>query len=305
MSRALLLTASDLRPLRDEPSHMRGALEAVESAIVAHHRGEVRQGRLVDRRPGEFEGIRLSLLAGDGLPSGMRVFGNPPHTRAFLLFDGETRALLAVMDYGVLNSLRVGATAGVAARHLAPEGARTVGLLGSGWQAAPQVGALTAAVPAIEEIRVYSPTREHREAFAHDMALRHDLPVVTVESAEEAIRGADIVDLCAPGHFDVRTPLLEAGWVAPGALVISMAQDQYPPDLAAQARLVADIPEGTAGEAMPLGAVILDGALPRRSADETVIYRLEGGTVQDLFVATWGYTWARNQGLGQPFDLSD
>jgi ornithine cyclodeaminase/alanine dehydrogenase-like protein (mu-crystallin family) len=113
---ALLLTASDLRPLRDEPAHMRRALDAVEAALVAHHHGGVRQGRLVDRRPDEFEGIRLSLLAGDGLLSGMRVFGNPPHTRAFLSFDGETRALLALMDYGVLNSLRVGATAGVAAR---------------------------------------------------------------------------------------------------------------------------------------------------------------------------------------------
>ena len=35
-----------------------------------------------------------------------------------------------------------------------------------------------------------------------------------------------------------------------------------------------------------------------------VIYRLEGGTVQDLFVATWGYEWARARGLGRPFDLS-
>jgi len=304
MTQALLLSASDLRPLRDDPAHIRGALDAVEAAIVAHHQGSVRQGRLVDRRPGEFEGIRLSLLAGDGLLSGMRVFGNPPHTRAFLLFDGETRALLALMDYGVLNSLRVGATAGVAARHLAPRRARTLGLLGSGWQAMPQVGALAAAVPTIEEIRVYSPTREHREAFARDMAQRHDLPVIAVESAEAAIRGADIVDLCAPGHFDERTPLLEAGWVEPGALVISMAQNQYPPELAAQGRLVADIPEFSGDNSLPLGAVIVEGARPRRSDEERVIYRLEGGTVQDLFVATWGYDWARANKLGQSFNLS-
>jgi ornithine cyclodeaminase/alanine dehydrogenase-like protein (mu-crystallin family) len=304
-AQALLLSASDLRPLRDDPAHMRGALEAVEAAIVAHHCGGIRQGRLVDRRPDEFEGIRVSLLAGDGLLSGMRVFGNPPHTRAFLLFDGETRALLALMDYGVLNSLRVGATAGVAARHLAPAGARSVGLLGTGWQATPQVGALTSALPSIQEIRVFSPTHAHRMVFARDMALRHDLPVLAVESAEEAIRGADIVDLCAPGHFDERRPLLEADWVQPGALVISMAHNQYPPELAAHAQLVADIPESTSDEGVPLGAVIADGRLPRRSDAERVIYRLEGGTIQDLFVATWGYSWARANGLGRPFDLSE
>src|SRR5260370_37763520 len=128
----LILTASDFAPLRDEPTAMDGALKAVEDAIVAHRQGKLRQGRLVDRVPGEFEGIRVSLLAGDGLLSGMRVFGNPPHTRAFLLFDGETRALRALMDYGVLNSLRVGATAGGGARVLAPTGARRVGEQGPG-----------------------------------------------------------------------------------------------------------------------------------------------------------------------------
>src|SRR4030088_3303095 len=155
----LILTASDFAPLRDDPDWMDGALKAVEDAIVAHQHGKIRQGRLVDRVPGEFEGIRLGLFAGDGLLSGMRVFGNPPHTRAFLLFDGQTRALLALMDYGVLNSLRVGATAGVAARYMAPPGARRLGLLGSGWQAQPQVVALVRAMPTLEHVRVFSPTR--------------------------------------------------------------------------------------------------------------------------------------------------
>src|ERR1700759_2641914 len=68
-----LLTATDFAPLRDEPAAMDGILAVVQAALVAHHQGAVHQGRLVDRRPGEFEGIRLSLLAGDGYPSGMRI----------------------------------------------------------------------------------------------------------------------------------------------------------------------------------------------------------------------------------------
>src|SRR5579859_4243847 len=185
---ALILAASDFAPLRDEPAWMHEALDAVEQAIVAHRGGAVRQGRLVDRMPGEFEGIRVSLLAGDGLLSGMRIFGNPPHTRAFLLFDGTTRALLAVMDYGVLNSLRVGATAGVAARYLAPPDARVVGLIGSGWQAPTQLAALRAALPSLEQVRVFSPTREHRERFARHMSTLLELGVHAVDSVQEAIR---------------------------------------------------------------------------------------------------------------------
>lgn len=324
MSQAVTLTATDLMPLREDPNHMQGALEAVENAVVAQYRGEVRQNRIVDRRPGEFEGLRVSLLAGDGLLSGMRVFGNPPHTRAFLLFDGETRALVAVMDYGILNSLRVGATAGVAARYLAPKGARVVGLLGSGWQALPQVHALRAAVPSLETIRVFSRTPAHREQFAATMTEHMGMPVQAVGSVEEALRDADIVDLCAPGHFDTREPLFEPSWVRPGALVISMAANQYTPEFVLASRVVATgwdnlagppaavAPYGgliergafTSDDVTALGAVIVEGAVPRRSASETVIYHLEGGTVQDLFVASWGYEWANARGLGQTFDLS-
>ena len=298
----LMLTASDFAPLREDPAWMTGALDVVDRAIVAHHHGTVRQGRLVDRVPGEFEGIRVSLLAGDGLFSGMRVFGNPPHTRAFLLFDGTTRALLALMDYGVLNSLRVGATAGVAARYLAPSGAQTVALLGSGWQAPPQLFALHAALPALQKVRVYSPTPEHRRAFAEQMTSKLDLPVETCDSAEQAIRDADVVDLCAPGHFDVREPLFASEWIRPGALLISMAANQYPPGFDREVPLVVDIPEGESS--MPLGAVIVEGLNPRRHPTQSVIYRLEGGTIQDLFVAMWGYHWALERGLGHAFDLS-
>jgi ornithine cyclodeaminase/alanine dehydrogenase-like protein (mu-crystallin family) len=299
---ALILTAGDFAPLRDDPTYMREALDAVEAAIVAHHRGTVRQGRLVDRVPGEFEGLRVSLLAGDGLMSGMRVFGNPPHTRAFLLFDGTSRSLLALMDYGVLNSMRVGATAGVAARYLAPPNAATVGMLGSGWQALTQFFALRAALPGLERMRVFSPTREHREAFALRMATALEMRVDAVDSAEAAIRDADVVDLCAPGHFDVREPLFESEWVKPSAMVISMANMQCPPDFLADAAQVVDIPETEA--TIPLGAVIAGEANPRLHSDDRVVYRLEGGTIQDLFVATWGYTWATRRGRGQSFDLN-
>jgi ornithine cyclodeaminase/alanine dehydrogenase-like protein (mu-crystallin family) len=324
MAEALILTASDFQPLRDEVAGMDGPLKVVEEAIVAQYQGKIRQGRLLDRRPGEFEGIRVSLLAGDGMLSGMRIFGNPPHTRAFMLFDGETRAMLALMDYGVLNSLRVGAIAGVAAKHLAPAGAKVVGLLGSGWQAPPQVRALRRALPGVEQIRVYSPTQAHREDFARAMTAHLGIQVEPVASAEAAIRDADVVDLCAPGHFDHREPLFDASWVKPGALVISMAASQYAADLVLKSRVVATSWENLMEEPTPkppydtlaeqgsfkredvteVGAVIERGVDPRRSADDTVIYHLEGGTVQDLFLATWGYEWARSRGLGRPFDLS-
>lgn len=324
MTDALLFTASDLMPLRTDLEAMDGALAAVEAAVLAYHEGQIRQYNVQDRRPGEFEGIRVSLSAGDGLYTGMRVFGNPPHTRAFQLFDGETRQMLCLMDYGVLNSLRVGAIAGVAARHLAPKDATVVGLIGSGWQAGPQAVALLKAAPSIQQIRVHSPTPAHREAFAATMTGSLGIEVSAVASVAEAIQGADIVDLCAPGHHDVREPLFDAAWVKPGALVVSMAGAQCTPAFVRGARVVATNWRVMAEETTPkapydeliasgafgpndlteFGPVVAGNAEPRRNPSDRVLYELTGGNFHDLFVATWGYEWARARGLGHAFDLS-
>jgi ornithine cyclodeaminase/alanine dehydrogenase-like protein (mu-crystallin family) len=325
MADVLLLSHKDMAPLRNDLASMDGALKAVEDAVVANYKGEVRQGNLVDRRPGEFEGIRLALLAGDETLSGLRIFGNPPHTRAFMLFDGETREMRALLDYGVLNSLRVGAIAGVAAKHLAPKGARTLGLIGSGWQAPPQVAAMRRGVPSLNRIKVFSPTQAHRESFATKMTEWLGIQVEPVTSVKEALADADIVDLCAPGHFDVREPLYEPDWVQPGALVVAMGGNQSPGDFVAKARVVANRPNDPmtgigriepygallksgqlkADDVTELGAVIVDSADPRRTPDDSVVFHLEGGTAHDLFVATWGYEWAIERGLGTTFDLRE
>jgi alanine dehydrogenase len=320
---ALLLTASDLMPLRTNLDAMEGALAAVEAAVKANHDGVIRQYNVQDRRPGEFEGIRLSLSAGDGLYSGIRIFGNPPHTRAFMLFEGETRQMICLMDYGVLNSLRVGAIAGVAGRHLAPKGAKVMGLIGSGWQAGPQVVAMLKAVPSLELIKVYSPTQANRESFAETMSAQMGKRIEPVGSIADAIDDVDIVDLCAPGHHDVREPLFDAEWVKPGALVVSMASAQCTPEFVRSARVVATnwyvmaeetkpkapydvlIPEGAfkPDDLTELGKVIDGEDNPRRTASDRVLYELTGGNFHDLFVATWGYEWARSQGIGHTFDL--
>ena len=226
MPDVLLLSDKDFWPLREDPTYAEGPLDAVERAIRAHNAGVTRFQGIVDRNPGEFEGLRVALAAGDGTLTGLRLFGNPPHTRAFMLFDGTTRSMMALMDYGVLNSLRVGAIAGVASRYLAPKGAKVLGLLGSGWQAPPQVQSITRAVPGLERIQVYSPTKANRETFAERMSEVHNIEVVPVDSIEAAADGADIVDLCAPGHFDVHEPLVDIEQVKPGTLVISMAAKQ-------------------------------------------------------------------------------
>src|SRR5688572_26218882 len=197
MSDSLILTASDFAPLRDDLSAMDDAINAVERATLAHHQGECKQGTFFHRAQGADpnNSYRLSIAAGEGIPAGLRMFGNPPNTRCYMLLDGASLHLLSLMDYGVLNSMRVGAIGGLAARTLAPEDARIVGMLGSGWQAHTQVQALRRALPGLDLIRVYSKTPANREAFAQRMTEWADIRVEAVDSAEEVVREADIVDI--------------------------------------------------------------------------------------------------------------
>ncbi len=128
-----------------------------------------------------------------------------------LLFSVETGEPLAIMPDGYLQRLRVGATNGLAAKYLAREDARIVGLLGSGWQAGGQLMAVAAIRP-VQLIRCFSPHREHREAFAREMAARLGIETVAVRAPEEAVAGVDIV-MCATSAIE---PVFFERWVEPG-----------------------------------------------------------------------------------------
>ena len=66
-----------------------------------------------------------------------------------LLFapDGDRPA--AVIEADRLGQLRTGAASGVAAKYLAKQGARSLGVIGCGWQAESQVACIRAALPSI------------------------------------------------------------------------------------------------------------------------------------------------------------
>jgi alanine dehydrogenase len=133
------------------------------------------------------------------------------------LFDMDTCALLSIMDDHVLSVIRVGATSGVAAKHLARKDARVMGLLGAGEQARTQVTA-HAAVRSLTRIKVYSPTKANREKFAREMSEQAGVEVVPVASAKEAIRGSDIVT-AATNTVD---PVVEGKWLEQGTHINSI-----------------------------------------------------------------------------------
>jgi alanine dehydrogenase len=122
-----------------------------------------------------------------------------------LLFSTETGALLAMFPDGVMQRMRVGATSGLGLKHLAREDVSTLALIGSGWQAGAQLMAARA-VRNFREVRVYSPRRESREAFAAENGIR------AVDSVEACVEGADVI-LAATSSM-VR--VIDPKWLKPG-----------------------------------------------------------------------------------------
>ena len=154
----ILLSAADLQPLVGEPQHMASAIDVIEQATVDFHQNRVREHNLADRTSGDepHNLVQIHFSADDALVSGFQVFaetpGGPalPNSRFVVLLDPATRQLISIVDYTSLSPLRVGASAGVGCRYLAPQGARMVGILGSSKQARAQLQAIHSSVPTVE-----------------------------------------------------------------------------------------------------------------------------------------------------------
>jgi ornithine cyclodeaminase/alanine dehydrogenase-like protein (mu-crystallin family) len=123
-----------------------------------------------------------------------------------LLFSTGTGKLLAMFPDGVMQRLRVGAASGLALKHLARGDASRLALIGTGWQAGAQLMAARA-VRDFREVRVYSPRRESRDAFA-----AQNEGVRAVDTVEACVEGADVI-LSATSSM-VR--VIEPEWLRPG-----------------------------------------------------------------------------------------
>jgi ornithine cyclodeaminase/alanine dehydrogenase-like protein (mu-crystallin family) len=173
-----------------------------------------------------------------------------------LLFSTETGEPLAIFPDGVLQRLRVGAANGLGAKYMARRDARTVGILGSGWQAGAQLMAVCA-VRDIAQIRCFSPNPERRAAFAAQMSETLGIAVATVDSPEDAIGGADIA-MCATNTLD---PVFFEHWIEPGMHVSAIKRPELDPKAIKRAdRLAIHVNDGA-----PMHITAADVVVPEKS----------------------------------------
>jgi ornithine cyclodeaminase/alanine dehydrogenase-like protein (mu-crystallin family) len=216
--------------------------------------------------------------------------GIPTHMATIFLVDPQTGTPLAIMDGRLITEMRTAAVSAAATKLLAPPDAKILAILGSGVQAHSHVEALRL-VRQFEEIRVWSPTREHAERFAKEIG-------ATPTSAEEAIRGADVIVTTT----NSKTPVLKGARLKPGSHVNAIGAcrpDWRELDNEAMSNVVfVDSREGAlkeSGDVILSGAKIyaelgeaLAGKVPSR-ANETTIFKSLGMAVEDIAAALLVY----------------
>jgi len=191
-------------------------IPAMETALVEFSRGQVLQpvrtalpieeGRrylgLMPAAASDYIGVKIvsvyPMNAGTSIPT---------HNAVILLIRADTGEPVATIGGTTITEMRTAAVSAAVTKYLMPEGSRVVAVLGSGVQAHAHLEAFRT-IADFGEIRVWSPNREHADAFAkaHN-AMSTD--------AESAVRDADVVVVA--GH--ATEPVLKGAWLKPGAHV--------------------------------------------------------------------------------------
>jgi ornithine cyclodeaminase/alanine dehydrogenase-like protein (mu-crystallin family) len=268
----------------------------------------------------------LHMLAGAAPEQG--VLGYKAYTAfrtgvrfVVMLYSSEDGRLLAAIEADWLGQMRTGAASGVATRHLARAEANLVGVIGTGGQARTQLMAVCAVRP-IKMAQVYGRDAARREAFCREMGALLGIEARPVETAEAAVRAAEILITATTA----REPVVRGEWLPDGAHVNAMGSnwaDRRELDGAAvrraalvavddpaQARLEAGDLVLAAAEgsfdfasAVPLAEIVAGKRPGRERPDAVTLFKSLGIGLEDVATAGHLYTLAREQGVGQELDF--
>ena len=214
-----------------------------------------------------------------------------------LLFRADSPELVAVIEADKLGQLRTGAASGVAAKHLARAGARTLGLIGCGWQAESQLAAIRAALPGLERVVAYCRTEEKLRAFcdehgaepgeSHRDAGECDVVVTVTTSKDPVLRGEWLRPgalVCAVGANDGRRRELDNVVLERAAFVCCDSRENAKLE---SADLIEPVESGVLDwlEVHELQEVVAGEVAGRQSDDDVIVFKSNGLAAWDVAAA--------------------
>ncbi len=284
-----------------EGSFRRLAAGAVENA--PRRRLRLEEGRLADMAASDLELGYAAVKAYSGFREGASF--------VVALFETGKPELAALIEADLLGRLRTGAASAVAAKHLAREGASSLGVIGCGRQADTQVSCIRAALPAIERVVGYCRTEKTLRAFCKRVQAE------VGESHRDAAEQDVVVTITSS-----RDPVLRGEWLRPGALVCAAGANTMQAreldnvvleragfvccDSLEQARIEsADLAEpvehGTLDwlEVHELQEVVAGETPGRQSPEDIVLFKSNGIAAWDVAIAAAALERARARNVGR------
>jgi alanine dehydrogenase len=277
---------------------MEEVIPAMERALSDFSSGKVVQPVRTMLPVAEHQGFLGLMPAYTGAALGTKLVafyphntGVPTHHATILLFKPETGEPLVTMDGRLITEVRTAAVSAVATQNLASPDASVLAIIGSGVQAHSHLQALRL-VRNFREVRVWSPRRA--AAFAKEHGVR------AATSAEEAVRGADVVVTATTSP----TPVLSGGWLSPGAHINAVGAPrpdwrELDDEVLERSGVYVDSREAAleeSGDVIAAGEIfaeigeVVSGAKPgRRSAEEITLFKSLGLAVEDVATAELVY----------------
>ena len=322
--KTLLLNKEEVRSL----ASMKATIAAVEEGYKAFDKGEVLQPDYIgipfaaprgeiDFKGGYYSGNNtVSMKASSGgFSENVKKYGLPSGMGTISVFDGQTCALLCIMDGSLITGLRTGAAGAVSAKVLARKDAKVVSVIGTGNQGRMQIRALRE-VMKIAEIHAYSRTPASTEAFKKDIEAECKMPVIIEKTKQAAVECADILVTTTRGKGEV----VNAAWVKPGTHIIAIGTDmrgkqELDPEIFRHAKVVNDSIDQctTKGETFvaidkgvikksdvygEIGEILLGKKAGRTDDKEITIFDSTGMAIQDNVTAYAIYKGALEKHVG-------
>jgi len=309
-------------------------IKIMEDVFIAHTEGkailppkfpldlEQKYGGHLNIMPGylgdiDIAGIKLITAYLDNLEKGL------PSAMAMVnLYKSTTGEPLAIMEGGLITLLRTGAVSGVAAKYLASENAKILGVIGGGAVAPYHIYSVAEAIN-LDEVRVIDINHARAQKVAKKVSQELGIKVIAKDSCKDVVEGADII--ITSTRMEKPKPLVKNEWVKDGALVMGTGQafeldyeiprraDKIIVDNLAQCK---KIPMGWGFSVLfrdkiidwpdiyaEMGEVILNESKRRKNNKEVILLWPRGMGTEDVATAYYVYQNALKKKIGTKLSL--
>ena len=294
--------------------------EVIAAVRAAYQRAAAGEIVAMPKTYASWNGGTLHAIGAVATSTGLAVSKTWAHTGGgatplLAAWDTATGRLHAVIQAFALGQLRTSAISGAATSILAAERCERLAVIGSGKQAEGQIAAV-AAVRDVGSIAVYSPTAEHRVAFAARMAERSGIETRPAGSVAEAVDQADVVvtvtratePFIGSSMLANRVHINAVGAITPERAelepaVVARARRIVADDVAAARQLAPrELSAANAPHVVSLGAALI--ANDRLDGHGITIFKALGSGISDLAVAELVIERASAANVGRALHVS-